>query len=140
MPGGTTETHRDSDYSATGSHKFGTSTTLTHPGADFKSCGVRVGVFIENVTQSTSSHIATVTEDQITTDDSLSWAYGDVYRIYKTATKDSFISSQWCDLSRGWKTPQRDLVEGWRAEDMDLDRDNPGRVFGPNQPERKRGR
>ena len=136
MAGGTTEVHRDNEHMATGSHKFAASTTLTDPGADFKSCGVRVGLYVENETAGTNSHIASVTEDRITTDDSLVWSYGDVYKVYKTATKGSTISTQWCDLSRGWKVPKRDLIEGWKAEDIDIDRENPGRVFGQQQPDR----
>lgn len=122
--------------------------TGTHDGADsastlrdldmpLRSLGARVGLYIENETQATASLIATVTElGEITTDDAISWDNGDTYNIYKTASKGSLISSNWVDLSRGWKTPKRELIHGWRAEDLDLDRDNPGKVFGPGQPSR----
>lgn len=134
MSGGTTEINRDTPYFATGTHDRGTSTTLHDSGSDFKSCGVQVGAYIENDTQSTNSLIATVTEDEITTDDGISWNNGDTYYIYRTAAKGSVISTNWVDLSRGWRTPMWELQEGWRAEDLDIDRDQPGRVFGPGQP------
>ncbi len=136
MSGGTTEVHKDDDYLATGTHDRATSTTLNAQGADFKSCGVRVGLYIENETQSTNSLVASVTEDEITTDDAISWDRDDTYKIYITASKGSIISTEWTDLSRGWKTPKKELVSGWRAEDVDIDRENPGRVWGPGQPER----
>jgi len=79
--------------------------------------------------------VASVSEQEITTDDDLNWDNGDTYKIYKTAAKGQVISTQWTDLSRGWKTPMRELERGWKPEDVDIDRDNPGRVFGPGQPE-----
>ena len=136
MSGGTTEVHKDDDYLATGTHDRGTSTTLHASGADFKSCGVIVGVYIENETSSENSLVATVTEEEITTEDDLSWARDDTYKIYITASKGSVISTEWNDLSRGWKTPKKELVNGWRDKDIDLDRENPGKVFGPGQPEK----
>jgi hypothetical protein len=69
----------------------------------------------------------------------LSWSPGDVYAIYKTTTKDSIISTNWVDLSRGWKSRKKELREGWRSGDIDLDRDNPGKVFGPGQPSSNKG-
>jgi hypothetical protein len=131
-------------------------------GADFKAYGVMVGLFIENVTQSTSGHVKTVTADEITVDgitgtlisnfvtvdnewttingvewaDSLiSWTNADTYKIYKTAVKGCLISSEVVDLSRGWKTDPEEMEKGWRKEDIDLDRNNQ-KIFGPGQPER----
>ena len=138
MGGGTTEVHRDDDYLATGAHDRGTSTTLHASGKDFKSCGALVGSYIENETSSENSLIATVTEEEITTDDDLSWARDDVYKIYKTNAKDGLISTIWTDVSRGWKSDKRELEKGWRKEDLDIDRKKPGRVFGEGQPEKKR--
>ena len=156
------ETHKDDDYLMTGTHGAGTSTTLRDKDADFKANGVLVGLFIENVTQSTSGHVKTVTETEITVDgitgtltsdfvtvdndwttengvewaDSLiSWTNSDTYKIYKTAVKSCRISSIVVDLSRGWKTDPEKMTDGWRTEDLDIDRNNPGRVFGPGQPE-----
>ena len=120
MAGGTTEVHRDAS------------------GADFKSCSALVGSYIENETSSENSLIATVTEEEITTDDDLSWARDDVYKIYKTDAKDGLISTIWTDVSRGWKSDKRELEKGWRKEDLDIDRKKPGRVFGEGQPERER--
>ena len=135
MGGGTTEIHNDDDALATGTHEgVDSATTLRVKGADFKSCGVIEDLYIENETQSTASLVATVTEDEITTDDDISWNNGDTYNIYKTGTKGSFISSVWIDLSRGWKTDPDEMRLGWRYDDIDLDRDGE-RIFGPGQPE-----
>jgi hypothetical protein len=59
-------------------------------------------------------------------------------KVYKTAVKGQIISTEWVDLSRGWRTDPKDLIDGWRPEDRDLDRDDPGHVFGPGQPENYR--
>jgi len=109
-------------------------TTLRNVGADFKSCGAMAGLYIKNTTKDINSLIATVTEDEITTDDDLPWDSLDVYEIYKTATKDSFISSDVVDVSRGWRSDPAKMNKGWRFEDEDLDRYNQ-KIFGPGQPE-----
>ncbi len=80
---------------------------------------------------------------EITTDDAISWDRSDTYKIYKTSAKDSLISSIWTDSSRGWKSDKEELSDGlhqkgWRKEDLDVDRDKPGRVFGPGQPSKER--
>ena len=154
------ETKYDDTPLATGTHKGGTSTELHDPGADFKSCGVWVGAYIENDTDATFSSVLTVTEESITTSNSeyllvsggetfytsdgevfqvageegITWDYGDTYNIYVTALKGSFISSMGVDASRGWKAEHKSLNdEGWRPEDYDLDR-NGEKVFGDGQP------
>lgn len=135
MSGGTAEIHNDTSPLATGTHKgVDSSTVLVVRGADFKSCGITADLYIENETQTTSSLVAIVTENDITTDDDISWDNGDTYNIYKTGTKGSFISSVWIDLTRGWKTDPKTMKDGWRMEDIDLDR-NGELVFGPDQPE-----
>ena len=140
MGGGSTELHIDNDHLATGTHDRADGVTTLHAaGAHFKSCGVRVGLYIENVDSGENSTVASVTEEEITTADDLSWDNGQTYKIYKTATKNSLISTQWIDVSRGWKTPRKDLKEGWRPEDRDIDKKKPGRVFGPGQPEKSHG-
>ena len=112
-------------------------TTLRHLGYPFKSLGARPGLAIENETTGEVSTIATASEDgYITTTDNIEWSNGDTYKIYKTATKGSLISTNWVDLSRGWKSRKSELKDGWRDEDIDLDKDNPGKVFGPGQPSR----
>ena len=137
MSGGRIETHKDDDYLMTGTHNGATSTTLFNRKADFASCGAIEGLYIENVTQATNSLIATASEEEITTDDDISWDNGDIYEIYKTGTKNSVISKNVVDRSRGWKTDPKDMdSRGWRKEDTDIDVDNPGKVFGPNQPQK----
>lgn len=136
MGGGTREIHRDDDPLATGTHEGADSaSSLYVQGADFKSCGIRTGLAIYNTTQGTNGLITAVTEDTVT-DDTNSWDYGDTYEIYKTNSKNKFISAQWTDVSRGWKTDKKELKKGWRAEDIDIDKKKPGRVFGPGQPEK----
>lgn len=141
MSGGTTEVHIDSDYLVSGTHRGADSATTLWAGdaygnriADLDSYGAKADLYIENTTESTNSLIASVAGDQITTDDDIAWNNGDTYKIYKTGTKNSQISTIWTDLSRGWKSDKDDLDRGWRPEDVDIDRDKPGRVFGPNQP------
>lgn len=140
MSGGTVEIHRDDEPLITGTHDGAdAATTLRDLDMPFRSLGARVDLAIENETQGTSSHIATVTEaGEITTDDAISWDNGDVYNIYKTATKGAIISTNWVDTSRGWKSRESELIDGWRAEDVDLDRDGQ-RIFGPGQPEKSHG-
>ena len=137
MSGGTTEIHRDNDYLASGMHD-GTNgaTTLSDKDADFKSCGVMVGAYIENETAGTNSNVASVSESEITTDDNISWDNGQTYKIYITSAKNTKISSIWTDHSRGWRTDKEDLIDGWRAEDIDIDDHGKKHVFGPGQPER----
>lgn len=158
------ETKIDNDYIATGTHKGASGTTLYDPGADFKSCGMYQGQYIENETQATFSAILDITESTITTSNDVStyavlggdtyytldgtayvvagsggleqitWNTGDTYKIYATTTRGSFISDMVTDLSRGWKTMKKDMKDGWRYEDIDLDR-NGENIFGPGQPE-----
>jgi hypothetical protein len=131
---GSTEVHKDDNYLATGTHDRGVSTTLHVKSADFKSYGISVGIYIENETRGLASIIATVTEEEITTRDEIAWVRGDTYKIYITNIKGSVISTEWVDLSRGWKTPRRDLIRGWREDDIDFDRDSHKGVFAPGQP------
>jgi len=142
MSGGTSEVHRDDEPLITGTHDGASgSTTLRDMSRRLRSLGARAGLYIENETQATASLIATVTDNtmEITTDDAISWDNGDTYNIYKTASKGSLLSSNWVDVSAGWKTPKGELSRGWRTEDVDIDRDRPGKVFGPGQPERDHG-
>ena len=155
------ETKYDDTPLATGTHKGGTGNELYDPGADFKSCGVWVGAYIENDTEAEFSSVLTVTEDAIITENSaaliesggevfytssgevfhvagaagITWHYGDTYNIYVTANRGTFISSMGVDASRGWKAEHKSLnEEGWRPEDYDLDR-NGEKVFSDGQPE-----
>lgn len=163
MPGGTLEIHRDTDYLASGTHTGissgvlvidgqtvyidGETITIGGAGAagsptledktyEFRSNGIIPGQYIENVTQSTNSKIATVTEDQITTEDDIAWQNGDEYKIYKTSTKGGIISSQWVDLSRGVSSDRKKLVGGWFEKDIDIDDRGRKNIFGPGQPSR----
>ncbi len=136
MSGGKREVHRDSEYLMTGTHKRGTSVTLCNPGADFASCGAMDGLYIENTTQGTNSIVRDCTETMLRTNDNITWLKGNTYKIYKTGTKGSIISSVWVDLSRGWKTDPKEMTDGWKNEDIDLDKDGK-KVFGTGQPEGK---
>lgn len=138
MGGGRLEVHRDSDYLATGTHRGANGTTLIDPTANFSVFVAQTGLYIENVTTGEHSTILALNDLEITTTDGITWNSGDTYKIYKTSSKNSLISKEWTDSSRGWKSDKRDLVDGWLPEDIDIDRDNDGgrkKVFGRNQPE-----
>lgn len=113
-------------------------TSLRDDSIDFVKFGVTTGLYCENVTRSTGATIDTVTSHEITAT-GVEWRMGDTYRIYRTATKNSIISSHWTDVSRGWKISRSDDItnDGWRREDLDLDYPNRRKVFGPGQPEGK---
>lgn len=133
MAGGRVETYSCDAAFAKGSHDgANAASSLRRMGADFKSCGVEVGMPIYNTTQVTSGLITAVTENEVT-DDTNTWNKDDEYEIYMT-TKNAVVSSIWTDLSRGWKADPKELDRGWQPEDVDLDRDDP-HVFGPGQPE-----
>jgi len=135
----TRETHRDDDYLVTGTHDGAdAATTIRNESIDFMVCGIVADQYIENTDTAETSLVATVTEHEITTDDNLAFDNGETFEIYKTGTKDSFISSVWTDVSRGWKINKPDDVgsDGWRHEDRDWDDHGRKKVFGPGQPEK----
>ena len=166
MSGGTTEVHKDTEALITGTHDGGESASdLRDMDASFKTFGARVGLAVEHVDKSYYGTITAVTNTTVTVEwasdgagtpitfgdetlwfggeqvhfeEASVWDKGDTYKIYKTSAKGSLLSTNWTDVSRGWKTPMKDLQDGWRAEDLDIDRHNPGRVFGPGQPKRER--
>ena len=117
-------------------------TVLQHMGADFKSCGVDpdVGQLVLNVTDGSEGVVTAVTEDTVTctltggTDND--WDNGDTYKILKTATEDSLISTHWTDKRFGQKvTDPAQLNEfGVFPEDQDID-EVEKEIFGPGQPE-----
>jgi len=133
------EIHLDSSYAATGLHDGVAATlTLRHIGADFKSCGVGVGVAVYNDTDGSSGLTVTVTETEIlctlSGGTNNTWTKGDTYYIYKTPTKDSFISSINTDRLFGRKVALGAQLtsEGRFSEDTDLD----DKDFSPGKPER----
>lgn len=150
MSGGTQEVHRDSDPLFTGTHDGADgSYVLRSVGAMFKSLGVIPGLAIENETQSQIGTVISATDDTVTTSEAelpiqipfvlgeaeVIWNNGDIFNIYKTATKDSVISTNWVDVSKGWHAEKEELVNGWFADDVDLDDHGKYDVFGPGQPE-----
>jgi hypothetical protein len=137
MPGGTAEIHYDTDPLMTGCHEGSAGTTLRKQGADFRSCGVIPGLAIYNDTTGTNTVVVSATETEVTT--SITWNPGDEFSIYKTGTKDSFISLINVDLRFGQKvTRQAELTElGLKPDDTDID-ETERNVFGPGQPEKIR--
>jgi len=88
-------------------------------------------------------------EDTVTHTGITSWLTGDTYEIYKTGTKDGFISRIATDRLRGKKVVKEEELNsyGWFREDEDIDRDEHGNIvrrknrpFGPGQPENPRKR
>jgi hypothetical protein len=166
MAGGQSEVHKDTEPLITGTHDGGNSATvLQDMDADFRGNGVRVGLAAEHTTDGYLGVVSAVTNttvsitwasdgagtpitfgeetlwfgaEQVHFEEASVWDKGDTYKIYKTSARGSTISTNWVDISRGWKSRKSELIDGWRAEDIDIDKDNPGKVFGPGQPERAR--
>jgi len=154
--GGVAEIHYDTDPLATGTHKAGGNHTgaLYDPGAYFRTAGIPKAnvnydeipggtdefLMVENVTQGWYSYVWISPQDgngerQISTA-LFDWTVGDTYKIYKTKTKGSKISTIYTDRIYGQKvTRPEQLHKGHPSDDVDLDIDNRN-VFGPGQPER----
>src|SRR4030042_4140220 len=134
MPNARAEVWKDDDHLATGTHKGGTSTTITDRGKDFKSCGVYAGLAIKNTTDSTTGSVTSATEDEIVTN--ITFHNGDTYKVYCTSTYDSKIATFYIDRRAGHKVTHPDqLIDGVLAEDVDVD-EHDKHVFGPWQPSR----
>ena len=139
-------THKDDEALATGTHKGSDgASVLSDRGANFKTFGALVGVAIHNTTQGTDGLTTVVTDDAVT-DDTNTWDNGDTYEIYKTAAKDSTISTIATDKSRGWKVTRKEELNsyGWRPEDADIGVDEDGHALIPQpftegQPEKNHG-
>ena len=134
--------HIDDEYLATGTHKGADGgLVLNNQGADFLSCGITIGVAIQNNDDSSAGLVTAVTEDTVTCTlaggSNNTWTNGDTYYIFKTAAEDTFISSLNVDRRYGRKVVKGDILteRGHFPEDVDLD-ENSEKVFGPNQPER----
>lgn len=171
------ESHTDSDPLITGTHKGADEAdTLYDPGALFMTVGVIEGLAIyktvassdlyltngngirvtdadgNGITLSTGTNIDQNSTVDSATDDQvystgISWLAGDTYAIYKTGTKDSYISRIGIDRSRGWKVTNKAELNsyGWLPEDADIDKDSNGnslpkhkRPFSPGSPADKR--
>lgn len=137
MPGGAAEIHYDNEPLISGVHEGSSGTTLCKRGADFRSCGVIPGLAIYNDTSGNHTTVISASETEVVT--SIMWHAGDAFSIYKTSTKDSFISLINVDLRFSQKvTRQSELNElGLKPEDTDVD-ETERDVFGPGQPERVR--
>jgi len=134
--------HIDDEYLATGTHKGADGgKVLRNKGADFKSCGITIGVAIQNDTDSSAGLVTAVTEDTVTCTLSggtnNTWTNGDTYYIFKTAAEDTFISAVYTDRRFGRKVTKDDTLteKGFFPDDVDLD-ETDDHVWGPNQPER----
>jgi hypothetical protein len=137
MAGGIAEVLKDTDPMFQGTHKGASGLTLIDQ-ADFRSCGAMAGHAIYNVTDGSNGLIVSVTEGSVLT--TLSggvgnvWHNSDTYRIYKTATYGSTISTNYVDRRYGHKVVnQSDLVDGIKADELDVD-EHERNIFGPGQP------
>lgn len=133
--------HTDSDYLARGVHKGADGgVVLHHKGADFKSCGITVGIAIENDTDGSAGLTTAITEDTVTCTlaggTNNTWTKDDQYSIYKTSSKDSSISFIYTDRRFGQKVVKGDILtkKGFFPEDRDIDEDI-DEIFGEGQPE-----
>jgi len=139
MPVATREIFKDDQPLFQGAHGGAdSSSVLRSDGAMFLALGVdpSLSQYCENTTQSTGGTITAATNDEVTVS-GVTWDNGDIFKIYVTSEKNSFIAGQWCDNSRGWKINPGDDINayGWRREDEDLDGRNRSKIFGPLQPE-----
>ena len=121
----TRELHRDDSPIFTGTHKGpSSSATLYDKGVNFRALGIDpdLSQYCENETQATGGAVTAADESNVTAT-GVTWDNGDTYNIYATSTKDSMISSVWCDVSRGQKIKKKEDVNryGWRNEDFDTD-------------------
>ncbi len=139
---GVIETHTDSEYLLRTTHTFGSGgLVLKNDDAHFRLSGVTVGRAIYNDTDGSHGLVTEVAEGSVTC--TLAgginnyWSRNDQASIYKTATKDSFISKITTDRSAGRKvTKPGELDEdGFFIGEGDIDRHDP-HVFGPGQPNR----
>ena len=140
MAGGTSEVHKDTEPLITDAHEGANGAAVFYArDGGFRSNGAHpdLSLYVENETQGTGGALTAATEETVTAT-GVTWDKDDVMNVYKTSTKGSIISTNWVDVSRGWKSRKVDLHEGWRAEDIDIDKNNPGKVFGPGQPKRAR--
>ncbi len=138
------ESHLDDEPLITGTH-YGSNgaAALYDPNALFQTVGVdgELSQAIYNDTQVTNGNVTSATDTTVESD--ITWNNGDTYSIYKTSTKDSFISRIGVDRSRGWKTTERSELNiyGWFPEDVDIDKNIQGNIlprrerpFSPNSP------
>jgi len=137
MSGGVAAINRDSQPLFTGTHAGadGATVLLSH-GAMFKTLGAKasIGNYVHNATQDVGGALTASTDDTVTAT-GVTWDNGDTYNIYVTGTKDSIISRDWSDVSAGFRSDPRELIDGWRPEDRDLDDHGKYKVFGPGFPE-----
>lgn len=120
------ETHKDDFPLCSGTHTGANGASiLTDTGKNFD-VFVTIGVDCHNTSQGTNGAITAVTKNTATAT-SVTWDTGDLYEIYCTATKDSYISSIKTTkiLGRKWTDYYQDKNE----EDL------PDGVFGPGQPD-----
>jgi hypothetical protein len=148
MSGGTTEIYRDSDPLVEAVHQGATGSGVFYNKTLRFDVLVSVGLYAENSDTGEGGYVSEVRQHEIEliwtsgTDVSLEfgedgltfgtediyfseaarWSYGDTLKVYKTAVKNSVISTQWTDLN-GMKTPMVELVSGYRPEDIDEDRE-----------------
>ncbi len=135
--------HKDTDSLAFGTHSGPDGAlVLWDKGADFKSCGVAIGLAIYNDTDVSNGLVTAVTEDTVTCTlaggTNNTWSLDDEYSIYKTAAYETKISTIYTDKRFGRKATQKSQLDDQLfPEDRDLDEDNED-IFGPGQPERLR--
>lgn len=134
MPGFTTKVHRDTDYLVTGTQKGATGTTVIDTGKDFKSCGVVAGLALKNDTAGTTGTVSSgVTENSFVS--SITIANGATYRIFKTTSYNSKISTHYEDRRAGHKVTEKSQLSdrGYLPEDVDVDESNT-HAWGPGEP------
>jgi hypothetical protein len=124
---------RDTDPLIDGTHYGATGVVIRQINKDFRSCGARPGLAVRNITDLTSGHIVSATEEAVTTD--ITFHNGDKYEIYHTATYNSVLSKHYEDRRYGHKvTSQDELNErGLFPDDTDINEDGE-LMFADDQP------
>ena len=140
MPGGIAEVFRDVDPLVQGTQKCRTwlAKTISDPGSDFKSCGVRIGLYVANLTDGSHGFVEDVTEDNITVTltggISAVWAKNDIYQVFKTSDYGSIIEHHYVDRRFGHKVLNpNELVDGIKPDEIDVD-EYERNIFSPDQP------
>ena len=139
MSGGVAEIKYDVDPLVSGLYS-GTNGLMTvrKLGADFKSCGVFIGLAVLNTSDGSAGYIIDVSEDSftctLTGGTHNSFYNGDSYAVYVTSSYGSLVSINYTDRRYGHKVLNpNELVNGIKSDEIDVD-ENQRNVFAPDQP------
>lgn len=96
------ETHKDDSPQSTGTHQGASGASSLYVKRANFDVYIKLGVDCHNTTQVSNGAVTATTKNTVTAT-GVTWDFGDTYEIYKTDTKDSFISSFRIDKMYGRK-------------------------------------